>query len=653
MTGSLTPPSPASGRGGEGAPTACCHGNGSAGGSTAHIRLLWRGLTGLLWVTWAVSASSAPLSNQLRDHPSPYLAMHGSDPVAWQDWSAEVLQRARAEHKPVFISSGYFACHWCHVMQRESYRNPDTAALLNRYFIPVKVDRELHPALDEFLIRFTEQTTGQAGWPLNVVLTPEGYPLIGLTYLPPDRFRNVLEQVRKLWEDDPARVSRLARQAAEELQAAATKPEESIPPPDQGDLADRLKAQSLILGDDLQGGFGHQIRFPMEPHLLALLELQALKSDPHLADFLRLTLDQIAGRGLRDHLGGGFFRYTVDPDWQTPHFEKMLYTQALLVPVYLRAAEVLGRERYRGVAAGTLDFSLGAMRSPDGAFIASLSAVDDKGVEGGYYLWRTEDLQRLLTPAERGLAERVWGLSGPARFEAGGLPIPTEEPAAAARALGMEPAEAEAILASARTKLLAARKGRDLPRDDKVLAGWNGLMLAALAEGYRVLREPRYRDAAEALRNHLVGRLWDGTRLYRARAAAGGLGEASLEDYAYIAQGLMSWSEVTGSQADRALAVRLVKEAWRRFYDRGWRLTDHPLLPAMPVEVALADSALPSPTALVLGLSLNSGEVDLAARAREAMELGRPAISERPFSYATQAWLTIKAKKPPTLEIGQ
>ena len=653
MTGSLTPPSPASGRGGEGAPTACCHGNGSPGGSTVRSHLLWRGLIGLLAVTWAVSAFSAPLSNQLRDHPSPYLAMHGSDPVAWQDWSAEVLQRARAEHKPVFVSSGYFACHWCHVMQRESYRNPDTAALLNRYFIPVKVDRELHPALDEYLIRFTEQTTGQAGWPLNVVLTPEGYPLIGLTYLPPDRFRNVLEQVRKLWEEDPARISRLARKAAEELQAAATKLEESAPPPDRGDLADRLKAQALLLGDDLQGGFGHQTRFPMEPHLAALLDLQALKPDPHLAGFLRLTLDQIASRGLRDHLGGGFFRYTVDPDWQTPHFEKMLYTQAQLVPVYLRAAEVLGREGYRVVAGETLDFALREMQGAGGGFITSLSAVDDKGVEGGYYLWRTEDLKRLLTPAERGLAERVWGLSRPVRFGAGGLPIPIEEPAAAARALGMEPAEAEATLASARTKLLAGRQGRNLPRDDKVLAGWNGLMLAALAEGYRVLREPRYRDAAEALRNHLVGRLWDGTRVYRARTAAGGLGEASLEDYAYMAQGLMSWSEVSGSKADRELAIRLVKEAWRRFYDRGWRLADQPLLPAMAAEAALADSALPSPAAVVLGLSLNSGEADLAGRAREAMELSRRVVSERPFSYATQAWLTIKAKKPPALEIGE
>lgn len=612
-------------------------------------RFPWLRLISLFWLAWAVPVPGAPLSNQLREHPSPYLAMHGSDPVAWQDWSAEVLQRARTEHKPLFISSGYFACHWCHVMQGESYRNPEIAALLNRYFIPVKLDRELHPALDDHLIRFTEQTTGQAGWPLNVVLTPEGYPLIGLTYLPPERFRNVLEEMRNLWEEDPERLARLAREAAEELQAAL-KERLSTTPSDSADLADLLKAQALTLGDDLQGGFGRQARFPMEPQLGVLLELQAKKPDSRLAEFLRLTLDQIAARGLRDHLGGGFFRYTVDPDWQTPHFEKMLYTQAQLVPVYLRAAEVLGRESYQLVARETLDFALREMRGREGGFIASLSAVDDKGVEGGYYLWRDDDLERLLSPSERGLAEAVWGLSGPARFEGGWLPIPTQESAAAADALGIEPGEAGAVLASARTKVLAARQQRNLPRDEKILAGWNGLMLSALSEGYRLLREPRYREAAETLRTYLVGRLWDGTRLYRARRGAGGLGEASLEDYAFVANGLMSWAEVTGAKADRELAIRLVKEAWRLFYDRGWRLADRPLLPAMPAEAALADAPLPSPAAVVLELSLKSGEAELSGRAAGALELGRGPVSENPFLYTTQAWLMLGGKKPDPLE---
>jgi uncharacterized protein len=598
-------------------------------------------LFGWLVATVAGAEEAPPLSNALRDHPSPYLAMHAADPVAWQDWSGAVLERARAENRPIFISSGYFACHWCHVMQRESFRNPEIAALLNRAFIPVKLDRELYPALDERLIRFTERTSGQAGWPLNVILTPEGYPLLGLTYLPPERFGLVLREMRQLWAEDPERLARLAREAAQALEASPIPPDPGTSP-SPGDLAGRLKAQALALGDELQGGFGDQARFPMEPNLAVLLELQARRPDPALAGLLRLTLEQIARRGLHDALGGGFFRYTVDPDWQTPHFEKMLYTQALMVPLYLRAAELLEQPVYREVARETLEFTLREMRGPAGGFIASLSAVDDQGVEGGYYLWQPADLERWLTPPELALIVRLWGLRGPARFPAGHLPLPAEGLGQAAAALGLSLAEAQALLASSRAKLLEVRGKRGLPKDEKVLAGWNGLMLTALAEGYRAFAEPRFAEAAHAVREVVVGRLWDGTRLLRARSGSGELGEASLEDYAYVAQGLARWAEVVGSPADRELAVRLLGVAWERFYAGGWRLAGRSLLPDVPAEPALEDAPLPSPAAVVIRLSRGLAEAQAAGQVEEAVRRSQAAVSASPFRYASQAWMLIE-----------
>ena len=273
-------------------------------------------------------ASPAQLTNRLAGHPSPYLAMHGKDPVHWQDWGPEVLRLAQAENKLVFISSGYFACHWCHVMQRESYHDPAIAELLNRHFIAVKLDRELHPALDAHLIAFVERTQGNAGWPLNVFLTPAGNPLVGLTYAPPAKFRELLQRLAETWTKEAAALKDVARRAAAELGAQAASPAVS---PDLGALRIQLSAQALQLGDELQGGFGRQSRFPMIPQLLALLELLEIQPDARLRSLLQLTLDQMAGQGLRDHLGGGFFRYTVDPGWQIPHYEKMLYTNAMMV----------------------------------------------------------------------------------------------------------------------------------------------------------------------------------------------------------------------------------------------------------------------------------------------------------------------------------
>ena len=595
----------------------------------------------------AAQAQLRGASNALAGNPSPYLAMHGQDPVAWRPWGPQVLAEARTQGRPIFISSGYFACHWCHVMQRESFRDPAIAALLNAHFIPVKLDRELHPALDAYLIDFTQRTAGRAGWPLNVILTPEGFPLAGFTYEPPQRVADILRRAARLWETRAGELTSLARGEGEgagrsEADSNSRVMGEGVPAQPAA-IAARLAAEALARADRLAGGFGHQARFPMAPHLTVLLDLQARTPDPALGAFLRLTLDQMTRLGLRDHLGGGFFRYTIDPDWGTPHFEKMLYDQALLIQVLLRAAQVLEEPRYRFVAREALDFLLGTLRRPDGAFIGSLSAVDGAGAEGGYYLWRAEDLDRLLSPEARRLAGLAWGLDGTPQHAAGALPVAARDPAAVGATLGLDAEAARALLDQARARLLAERVTRSLPADTKALAAWNGLTLSALVAGTRAFPGGPYRGAAGALRDYLVGVLWDGTDLHRGRFDSGWMGEATLEDYAYVARGLRDWAELVGSEEDRALSRRLAGLAWSRFYsEAGWRLASEPLLPGIPAEPALEDGALPSPAAVVMALSLEDGNPDLVARARAAQASAVGLVSGRPFAFAGQAWTLIQ-----------
>ncbi len=585
--------------------------------------------------------------NQLLGHPSPYLAMHGADPVHWRDWGPDALASARAGNKPLFISSGYFACHWCHVMQRESYRDPAVAALLNRYFIPVKVDRELHPALDAYLIDFVKGTRGRAGWPLNVFLTPEGYPLLGLTYASRDDFQRLLNRMAGAWASQADKLKAMAVAAQEHL-ALSPRRERQALPADRASLVQGFKEQALRVGDDIQGGFGRQTRFPMAPQLTALLEIQRQKPDRELAAFLRLTLDRMAGQGLRDLVVGGFFRYTVDPGWQVPHFEKMLYNQALHVPLYLKAAEVLETPAYRQVARDTLDFVLQHMGTPGGGYIASFSAVDGEGVEGGGYLWSARQLERLLDAGERRIAGLVWGMRAVPNNEGGYLPVWTIKPADAAAELEVPVAEVEAALQRMRAKLLLSRAARKHPRDTKLLAAWNGLMLSALAAGVSAYGDA-YLAPARALRDLLMQRFLVGDRLHRSLGRSGAIGAAALEDYVFIARGLADWADATTEQADRETARRLVEVAWKRFYKAGWRLDDTSPLPGIPAEPALPDSPLPSPSAELIRLSLRLDATDTApwhGQLREALEYAYPLALEQPFTYSGSVMVLTRMERP-------
>lgn len=596
----------------------------------------------LLLYGTAVSA----LSNQLGDHPSPYLALHGSDPVAWQNWDATAVDLARERGKLLYISVGYFSCHWCHVMQKESYKDPEVARLLNRNFIPVKVDRELEPALDARLIGFAQKTQGRAGWPLNVFLTPDGHPLYAVLYMPTGNFIQVLTRLDELWRKDRQNLVDIAGREAR----GPTRPGGSaIDDLDVNGLVDSTLSHALSVADTMEGGFGQSMKFPMAPQLEFLMERYREKESPELGSFLRLTLDAMAGNGMYDHIGDGFYRYSTEPGWGTPHFEKMLYDNAQLAVLYLRAGELFGVPRYTDIAIRTLEFMTREMASDSGALIASFSAVDDRDVEGGYYLWQQAELSKALDEEERTIAELAWALSGPLQFEAGYLPkrgLSVEEIGAE---LGISGPQVAARLDSARKKLFKARASRVLPVDTKLLAGWNGLALVAYSEAALTTGDDRHREQAKRIRDYIVTALWDGEALYRAVDGARKLGRASLEDYAYVGMGLRTWALLTQAPDDFRQAAVVVDQAWKRYYDDGWRLGESSLIVAEPPRDLIADGPMPSPAAVVLRLSLllagKPGAGDLENRALSALNKGAAPLKDRWFWHASHVQALLDASR--------
>ncbi len=586
-----------------------------------------RMLAGILLLVCLLPAAGAqPMSNRLAGHASPYLALHAGDPVAWQEWNAETVARARRENKLLFVSIGYFACHWCHVMQRESYRNSGIAARLNDAFIPVKVDRELHGGLDDALQAFAARLVGVAGWPLNAFVTPDGYPVSVILYVPPQDLAAVLDRIAARWAAEPDAIRALARRAT---------PPASAPPRAAPLTAARgAEAWRQFLdaawreADLMHGGFGQVAKFPMAPQLDALLERQARNPEATLAEFLRLTLDQMAARGLRDHIGGGFFRYTVDPNWDTPHFEKMLADNAQLASLYLRAAAVLREPGYRDVARATLDFVLRDLADPGGGFYASTSAVDAQGREGAFYLWEPAALQRHLSAPAYAAARRVWRLDAARVFDHGYLPAEYRVPTARERSL----------LREAAVVLLPLRQTRHLPRDTKMNAGLNGLALSALSQAAAF--DPAYRRAADRLQRFLLGRMAPGGELVKAAAGGKVVAGAELEDYAWAVAGLLDHADATGNRASRAAARRLARVAWQTFWrETGWRHEAAPLLATSTPAAGLPDGAQPSPADVLIRSSLRLGDARLRKLAREAAAWTLPELARDPLVWPSRVRL--------------
>lgn len=581
-------------------------------------------LTAMLlgWLGLCITPAQA-LENRLAQHPSPYLALHGTDPVAWQEWNADTVARARRENKLLFVSVGYYACHWCHVMQRESYRDKKIAAQLNRDFIPVKVDRELNTGLDEALQDFSARLLKIGGWPLNAFVTPEGYPVYVVLYAPPAEFSSTLTRLAERWNKDAAAVRDLARKAAPPV--PKMRPAAALSKGDVEKLEQAFIAQARAEMDEFRGGFGQVSKFPMAPQLSLLLDLQSVEPDTKRTEFLRLTLDQMSTRGLRDAVHGGFFRYTTDPGWETPHFEKMLYDNAQLAQIYLRAAEVLREPRYQEVGLGTVNFMLKVLAAPEGGFYASTSAVDAQGREGRYYLWQKSELEKHLNKEEFKVVRRIWKLDAPSPFEQGYLPAEWVSPT---------PVE-KPLLRSALKKLRLARSSQALPKDIKVNTGLNGLALSALSAAARI--DPAYRAAARRLFTFMNHRLVPAGQVIKSLSKGRRVAGAELEDYAYAAQGMMDYAAVSGDQAAREAGLRIAREAWAKFaVGNGWRREQQPLLANLKPEAVLADGATASPSAVLLRVSLKLDDPVLKLRAYEALQWQSQAMVRDVFSYPSQ-----------------
>ncbi len=592
----------------------------------------------LLLLAPTLSVTASPLDG----HISPYLAMHADDPTQWQLWDKQSLAGANREKRLIFLSSGYFACHWCHVMQRESFRDEEIARILNRAFVPVKVDRELSPDLDGKLIDFARRTRGHAGWPLNVIITPDGYPLMAFVYLEPQRLKEVLLNIERRWQQDATHLSALAKQVAEKLSAD---PEIHVDPEPngQGLSVEDLVMQVLEEGDELSGGFGRSSKFPDVPVLGMLLDLHAVSDDQALDEFLRTTLDSMKNRGLRDHIGGGFFRYTVDPDWSVPHFEKMLFDNAQLARLYIRAAGQLKDEGYREAAWDTLRFLLDQMRLQHGGFISSLSAVDQNGVEGGHYLWEDEAFDEILSDRVRSDFEQNWRPYSVV-LDDGILLHGWEQDDAGHTAQSL-------LLQQARAMLQQAQSKRSLvPRDEKVLTAWNGLVLSALAafvgerDGHEL--QQRVVMAGEGLKalllSQMVNREGEPLR-FLGQAQSPGL----LEDYALLARGLLDWAAVTHDRPLLGQACRLAVAGWSQFYRKdGWLVLKEPLLRYQLSQPLLESGPLPASDAVLFRLLTVQPcqemlSADQRTMIRQASTAWRYRVAVEPLRYPGMATLLL------------
>ena len=477
------------------------------------------------------------MANRLAAETSPYLLQHADNPVDWYPWGEEAFAKARTENKPVLLSVGYAACHWCHVMEHESFEDDETAALMNERFVNVKVDREERPDVDSLYMDAVVALTGHGGWPMTVFLTPDGEPFLGGTYYPPEprhglpSFRQVLVAVSEAFRD---RREDVATQAAALVEAMSREVSPSADPLTEsllGQASRNLRAQF----DAEWGGWGGAPKFP-QPSVLEFLLRMHLRGDEDVLPMVSATLDAMAAGGMYDLLGGGFHRYSVDRQWLVPHFEKMLYDNALLAPAYLHAWVVTGEERYRRVAEETLDYLLRELHLPEGG-LASAQDADTDGVEGLTFTWTAEEgvREELLQPFEHGRS-----------------------------IIRGELDEDE------RRRLFELREERPKPaRDDKAIAAWNGLALAALAEAGRRLERDDYLDAARALGEFLLGPLsTEDGRLRRTFRAGQAKGTGYLEDYADVAHGLLELHVATGELRWLEEGNRLARLAVELFADR-------------------------------------------------------------------------------------
>jgi len=551
--------------------------------------------------------------NRLSDATSPYLLQHAGNPVDWWPWSDEAFAEARARDVPVLLSVGYAACHWCHVMAHESFEDPDTAALLNDNFVAIKVDREERPDVDAVYMTATQAMTGQGGWPMTVFMTPGAQPFYCGTYFPREVFQRLLLGVAKVWREDRGDVDGQASRIVAALAERAAPLRGQLPAADMAALCDQAVATLAAEYDDRHGGFGGAPKFPPSMVLEFLLRHSerpgAAAGDQALAMVVG-TAHGMARGGMYDQLGGGFARYSVDDGWVVPHFEKMLYDNALLARVYAHLWRRTGDPLARRVARETCAWMIRELRTPEGGFASALDA-DSAGEEGLFYTWTPAELAAELGDVDASYAAETFGVTQAGTFEHGRSVLQ----------LRADPAE-PGRFAAVRDALLAARERRVRPgRDDKVVAAWNGLAIAALAECGLLLGESGFTAAAAGAAGLLTRvHLRDGRLARTSRAGVAGPSAGVLEDYACVADGLLALSGVTGHAGWVSTAGQLLDTALARFSDGSGEFydtaDDGETLIYRPGDPA--DGPTPSGTFATAGALLGYGALTGSARYREA-----------------------------------
>ena len=509
------------------------------------------------------------VTNRLADETSPYLRQHAHNPVEWYPWGDAALQRSRREDKPILLSIGYAACHWCHVMERESFENDEIAALMNERFVCIKVDREERPDIDDIYMTAVQMMTGHGGWPLTVFLTPELKPFFGGTYFPPEDcfgmpgFRRVLQDASLAFTSQREAVDASSADIAEQLRHSAA----SAQLTGSLELLSAAPIHKAVAGakqrfDPRYGGFSGAPKFPHSMTVGLLLRYAAQHGDTEALGMATLTLDRMAYGGMYDQLGGGFHRYSTDDRWLVPHFEKMLYDNALLAIAYLEAFQLTDNDEYRRVATETLDWVVRDMQSEEGGYFSTLDA-DSEGVEGKFYVWKREEIAGLLGD-DADIFCNVYDLSADGNWEGSNILNLRAPVAEIARELQMDGSTLAESVTKSRAILLAERELRVHPGlDDKVLSDWNGLMLAAMARGYRVLGEQRFLDSATRSADFLLSRMLEKDRLLHTYRDGRSKLLAYLDDYANLVWGLSELYEATFEinwlRAARKLADGLIE----------------------------------------------------------------------------------------------
>lgn len=593
------------------------------------------------------------MTNELIHETSPYLLQHAHNPVDWYPWGEPALQKAIAEDKPILLSIGYAACHWCHVMAHESFEDHATAVRMNEHFINIKVDREERPDLDAIYMQSVVAMTGQGGWPMTVFLTPDGRPFYGGTYFPPvprygmPSFNQLLDGVINAWKNNRDVVERQADDITNHISHTI-----SLAP--QADMLDKQMLKRAVdtlsaqFDADL-GGFGTAPKFPPSMTLEFLLRHYQQTGDAHALHMAEFTLEKMAYGGIYDQIGGGFARYATDAQWLIPHFEKMLYDNALLARVYLHAWQITGKPLYRRISQETLDFMAREMRHASGGLYSSYDA-DSEGVEGKFYVWTAVEIHQALGP-KADLFMAYFGVSEQGNWEGVNILNIPRPPAELAQQLGLSLDDLESQIDELKQKLYAARAQRNLPGlDNKVLTAWNGLAMAAFAEAGRAFDRPDYTAVAEENARFLyrMMRTSDG-RLHRSwRVGSLARYNGYLEDYAYLADGLLALYQTTfepkwfswAQELTNLMLTRFLDEEHGGFFDTA---DDHEALLHRPKEVQ--DNATPSGNSIaihvLLRLSLYTGEGLYWDVAEKALSGLYGPMLEYPNAFAQ--WLTAVA----------